>query len=170
MNEIKKKSLWAFGKTKQSNKMVLWNEVAVQAREDSATLPFRPEERIFFKPLIETVTGDLLSGKIKGYAANGEQPAVFANSEKRAKLLRDGPCGISFRAGDLKDYIEKFEFTGKPYHENIFTTAKAAFMQAVDNAQDQSWNMALLPVIFTCNREDFAREVGRQAMPSYELH
>lgn len=169
MTDNNKKPFFSFNKQK-TNKVVLWNEIAAQARKDCVTLPFCLEERFFFKPLIETLTSDLLAGNIKGYAANGEQPSVFSDPYERAQLLRNGPSGISFRAGELKAYLGKFEFAGKSYHENIFGAAKAAFLKAVDHAQDQSWNMALSPVIFTCNHEDFAREVGRQSMPSQKLH
>ena len=107
---------------------------------------------------------------ITGYSANGIEPPIFSEVNNRNYINKVGPSGVIFRSKDLLDYVDKYQFRGTHYQEKIFTSAKKAFKQAIMNVQDQSWNMVLSPVIFTCNKEDFEREVGGHFIPVQKMH
>ena len=150
--------------------MVKWDEVVDLARTNCVQLPFSLELRFFFSPLMEVIANDLIGGKIKGYSANGEEPPAFSDSIYRAFIGKTGPAGVIFSAQELESYIGRFDLSGTSYHEGVFCSAKKAFLGAIQDVQDQSWNMSLSPVIFSCNKEDFEREVGGAFTPAQQMH
>jgi hypothetical protein len=152
------------------NKMVLWDDIFESSSRECVKLPFSLEHKYFFNPLIETITSDLLADRIKGYSAGGKEPEMFSDPYKLPLITKKGPSGIIFRASELVNYIEKFEFSGKSYHEGVFSSAKASFLRAIERAHDQSWNMSLSEVFFTCNNSQIAQEVRENILPTRKLH